>query len=200
MKASKLLPIGLGMTLASVALACDGSTRVSGGNGAMDASSDASQGSGGSGGEAAEGAAGGSNVSCNTAPCEGFEYAGMVRSTCCVDTTICGVDLGGACVAREALVEREAGGFGTGEPVVDDPSCPSFTFGMDGGVELTGCCDVSGVCGVSTVPLASAGTFPIPPMCITPDEAQGFGQGVADAGEQPCEYPADAGAGSPDGG
>jgi hypothetical protein len=98
-------------------------------------------------------------------------------------------------------VEREGGtGFGTGESVVDDPSCPSFTFGGDGGIELTGCCDVIGVCGVSTESLASSGTFPIPPMCITPEEAQNFGQGVADAGEQPCEYPADAGAGSPDGG
>jgi hypothetical protein len=188
------------MTLASVALACDGST-VDGGNGAMDASSDASQASGGSGGEGAGGAAGTSPLSCNMDPCEGFEYAGMVQSTCCVDTTICGVDLNGTCVPPEALEEREAGtGFGVGEAVVDDPSCPSFTFGGDAGLALTGCCDGGGVCGVSTEPLAASGTFPIPPMCITPEEAQSFGQSVADAGEQPCDYPTDAGAGSPDGG
>jgi hypothetical protein len=100
----------------------------------------------------------------------------------------------------------EGGLFGPAEKIVPDPTCPDQQFmggmmgappGADGGTTLPGCCDKSGVCGVSTEPFA--GAF-ISAQCLTPADTQGLlarlgglggGAGGAsfDAGPaRPCTY------------
>jgi hypothetical protein len=95
----------------------------------------------------------------------------------------------------------EGGLFGPAEKVVPDPTCPGQPFmggmmgappGADGGTTLPGCCDKSGVCGVSTAPFA--GPF-ISLQCLTPADTQAVlarfpgGGGSFDAGPaKACTY------------
>ncbi len=63
------------------------------------------------------------------------------------------------------------------EPIVTDPRCVEQTVN---GITLPGCCDNSGVCGISTAPVASdAGG--VPTACLTPADLAGFGV-AGDAG------------------
>lgn len=69
----------------------------------------------------------------------------------------------------------EGGIFGPPEKVVLDPTCPDqhvngggfmgAPAGGDGGTTVPGCCDKSGVCGVSTAPFARPGF--ISAQCLT---------------------------------
>ena len=133
---------------------------------------------------------------CDESVCEGRTYMGQTLATCCVSERGCGVVVDGNCVAPITIADRtpEAGSspFGTPETVVLDPSCPDTPFNMGAAITLKGCCDKSGVCGASTEELAKSA--PIPAMCITPKEAERFGQRPEGGAERPCHYPSDAGA------
>jgi hypothetical protein len=73
---------------------------------------------------------------------------------------------------------------------VEDETCPSSNFSFAGStIELAGCCDESGVCGMSTANIPSFPGITIPVMCLAPGEDLGFGQPPpTDAGGQPCDY------------
>ncbi len=134
---------------------------------------------------------------CDESACEGRTYKGQTLSTCCVSEKGCGVIVDGKCTAPILIADREAGSspFGSGEPVVLDPSCPDQTINMGQTFTLKGCCDRTGVCGASTAALAANGA-PIPAMCISPKEATAFGQRSEAGTEKPCVYPNDGGAGA----
>jgi len=75
----------------------------------------------------------------------------------------------------------------TPEPIVTDPRCLPQTFPNPAGggtLTLAGCCDASGICGVSTagVTATDAGAG-ILTACLTPTDLAGFGGG-ADAGAE----------------
>lgn len=84
------------------------------------------------------------------------------------------------------------------EPVVADPACGERLIL---GTRLPGCCDQSGVCGVSTAPVAtgSPGAIPglaLPVTCVSPREAEQLGGGMAVLGStlpEPCGSPAGSG-------
>jgi hypothetical protein len=149
------------------------------------------------GGGQSQGGSGGTHGErgCDESMCEGRTYMGQSLATCCVSERGCGVIVDGNCVAPITIADRsqEAGAspFGGAETVVLDPSCPDTPFNMGAAITLKGCCDKTGVCGASTKELSA--TAPIPAMCITPKEAERFGQRPEGGAERPCRYPADAG-------
>jgi hypothetical protein len=85
------------------------------------------------------------------------------------------VDLVGASLCVPANLPAPAAGNPSEllptETIVPDPSCQGRNFF---GSELPGCCDPTGVCGVSTEPFASGGAplpgLAIPITCIAPGE------------------------------
>ena len=171
----------------------------SGGSAGTDASAGTGGGSAGTGGGSAgtgggsAGTGGGSTTDCDMMACEGVMAGGMELPTCCISATECGLSvgmMGGICVDRMTVENflSDGGPFGAPEIIVEDPDCPDLTAM---GFNLTGCCDASGVCGVSAMGFS---------QCITPADAAMFGF-MGDAGaEVPCDYPADGGGGSTDAG
>jgi hypothetical protein len=83
------------------------------------------------------------------------------------------------------------------EAIVSADECPGMMFQ---GVALAGCCDPSGVCGVSTESFASSNgdsslPFDIPVTCISEAEARALG--MAPAGTSaPASTPTACGAGN----
>jgi hypothetical protein len=70
------------------------------------------------------------------------------------------------------------------ETVLVDPACGERNIL---GTRLPGCCDQTGVCGVSTAPVAagSPGAIPglnLPVTCVSPEEAAQLGGGMAALG------------------
>jgi hypothetical protein len=158
----KLVHATLSIAVATLALACGG-TKDTKTNGSPDAGK-----GGGSGGISGSGTGGSSGSS------------------------------GGASGAGGLPFNLPEGGlFGPAEKVVLDPTCPDQHFngggfmgapaGGDGGTTtLPGCCDKSGVCGISTAPFA--GAF-VSMQCLTAADIQktfsrfgGFGRFGVDAG------------------
>jgi hypothetical protein len=80
--------------------------------------------------------------------------------------------------AGSALMQLSA------ETVQEDPTCAERNIA---GTRLPGCCDQTGVCGVSTAPVAagSPGAIPglnLPVTCVSPEEAAQLGGGMAALG------------------
>jgi hypothetical protein len=146
------------------------------------------------------------DTSCDRAPCEGFTVGAISYAACCIPRAdACGVRVGNTCVERTAFAPPAMGSVGAGvnlgdpEVVVPDPTCPPLTSVMGMAVSLPGCCDISGVCGVSTAGIGTTMGFKIPPMCVTTSDP--LGSYLASPGAPvPCDYPEDAGTLPTDGG
>jgi hypothetical protein len=85
---------------------------------------------------------------------------------------------------------------GPSEMIVHDTTCAGTSFNAMGlTVDLPGCCDSSGFCGLSTENASSMFGGLIPVQCLTAQDAQQqYGQTVPDAGPPvPCDYPGDGG-------
>lgn len=139
------------------------------------------------------GTGGGAVTGCDLAPCSGITFLNQPLAACCISTMTCGVDVLGTCTDPSALMNMDAG---ASEVIVSDPVCVGTSFNAMGfTVELPGCCDPSGVCGLSTENIASQLGGLIPVQCLTAQEAQQqYMQTVPDAGPPvPCNYPGDGG-------
>jgi hypothetical protein len=119
---------------------------------------------------------------CDLAPCSGKSLVagGVPLSACCIDETTCGVDIIGCIAIGNVPSEIPVFDAGPSELIVPDPSCPDQSFM---GLSLTGCCDRTGVCGVS---------LPGSDRCLTRAEG-GVTPGVDAGPEKACNYPADGG-------
>jgi hypothetical protein len=106
-------------------------------------------------------------------------FMGSTIPGCCQGSGECGgqLPLDGSflCLAPNAdtLVNGLNTAFAgiTPAPVLLDPACPSVTLA---GTPLAGCCDRTGVCGVSTQAWGRAAAqlgLKVPSSCLTPDEA-----------------------------
>jgi len=119
---------------------------------------------------------------CVDAQCPSVSYRGASVSGCCQGSGACGalVPLGTSalCLAPDAdqLVSSVNSAFAGVKPeaIRLDPSCPSLSIA---GTPLPGCCDPTGVCGVSTQGWSRAAAalgLKIPSSCLTPGEAAGL--------------------------
>jgi len=156
---------------------------------------------------------------CVATGCPAVSALGSVVPGCCQANGSCGglVMVNGGPLCAPPNVDNLVEGAGSTlmqlseETVVEDPACSDRQIF---GSRLPGCCDQTGVCGVSTAPVASGspGAIPglaLPATCVSPAEAARLGAGMAvlgaastqlcgaadgaaDAGAQP--EPSDAGA------
>jgi hypothetical protein len=108
---------------------------------------------------------------------------GATEPACCTMAGGCGGLL--AFMGMSFCAPANVGAAVAPEPIVTDARCLAQTFPnpADGGtLTLPGCCDASGVCGVSTASVtASDAGVGIPAACLTPTDLAGFG-GLGDAG------------------
>lgn len=150
---------------------------------------------------------------CIPSDCPAVRALGSAVPGCCQNDGTCGalVLVMGRPLCAPPNVDNLVAGAGStlmqlrAETVRVDASCSERNIL---GTLLPGCCDQSGVCGVSTAPLASGspGAIPgltLPVTCVSPDEAAQLGGGMAALGaaqSQQCGGPAsaaDAGAAAP---
>lgn len=161
-------------------------------NGNSDAPGAGISSSGSGGGTAAASGSGGASfvddTTCDRAPCEGFTVGGLAYAACCIPAAdACGVRVGNTCVDRTAFspptMGSVGGAFDLGDPevVVPDPTCPPLTSVMGMAVNMAGCCDSTGVCGVSTAGIGKTMGFEIPPMCVTASDPLGKYLSTGDA-------------------
>lgn len=212
LKCSALVPVAL--VLCAACFACDDEAEL------RDPDSTAAAEQPGPGrGNGAEGGAGEGEQreqpaggACAPTDCPAVSALGSVVPGCCQTDGSCGglvLVMGRPLCAPpnvDSLVESAGGPLMQlrEEPVVADPAC---TERVILGTRLPGCCDQTGVCGVSTAPVAtgSPGAIPglsLPETCVSPREAEQLGGGMAALGSEmpePCgpASPADAGAALP---
>jgi hypothetical protein len=136
---------------------------------------------------------------CVPSECPALMALGSVVPGCCQNDGSCGglVLLNGSPLCAPPNVDNLVAGAGPTlmqlqeEPVAVDAACAERVIL---GTSLPGCCDQTGVCGVSTAPVASGspGAIPgldLPLTCISPAEAARLGGGMAALGAgvpQPC--------------
>ncbi len=147
-------------------------------------------------GSTASACAGPGPCECLAEDCPGGEFLGVSMAGCCAEDGACGVlfsalgtslcvpaglGLPAATTGPESPGGDRLGAASGGlvgsprsEEVVIDPACPGRSVL---GVELAGCCDPTGVCGVSTRPLASGGALALPGLdvpltCLTAAEVE----------------------------
>ena len=148
---------------------------------------------------------------CAPAECPALMALGGVVPGCCQNDGACGglVLFNGLPLCAPPNIDNLVAAMEpvlmplSAETVMPDAACSEREIL---GTRLPGCCDVTGVCGVSTAPVAagSPGAIPgleLPVTCVSPDEATRLGGGMAVLGAwlpQPCggtgSGPADAGA------
>jgi hypothetical protein len=143
------------------------------------------------GGTQPAGNAGSSNLpgACTASECAGVDVNGdgMLEPGCCTMAGACGGEIENA---GTTFCAPAGGGAFPFEPetIVEDARCEPQTLGnpqMGGaGITLPGCCDPSGICGVSTAGAAGDAGAGIPIACLTPADLAAFGMG-ADAGAFP---------------
>jgi hypothetical protein len=143
---------------------------------------------------------------CVAADCPEVMALGSAAAGCCQTDGTCGglVMVNGSPLCAPPNVDNLVAGAGStlmqlsAETVQEDPTCSERNIL---GTRLPGCCDQTGVCGVSTTPVASGspGAIPglnLPVTCVSPAEAAQLGGGMAALGTtmpQLCGGAADAG-------
>jgi len=173
-----------------------GSTTASGGSSGTGGTTSASGGGLSTGGTTA--------LKCDVTPCQKPLQFIANPTGCCQTDTKCGVSLAGQCLDPSVLTVPE-GSIPNAEKIVPDAKCASLTLpasGTTAAVTLAGCCDQTGVCGVSTehFPTGALGGFTIPTLCATSADTSAFVTPSADAAaDVPCDYAKDL-AGATDGG
>jgi hypothetical protein len=193
---------GLGSAGGKAGNTAGGATGSSGGaTGSTGGATGSTGGATGSTGGATGSTGGAASLACDTSACTGKSFGGQALAPCCQNATTCGVSVGGTnCISPSLLarVTGDGGIFGPPETIVPDKACPERQFAAQMGgapTTLAGCCDKTGVCGVSTASFPSMGGFSIPTQCLTAADIQrlGAGTGMAlggDAGPQTaCTYP-----------
>jgi hypothetical protein len=159
----------------------------------------------GSGGDASE--------ACVASECPDVPALGIIVPGCCQLSGVCGalLTLMGTSFCGPPNVDDITSEIGDRfeqldpETIVDDVECPGQTLF---GTALSGCCDATGVCGLSTAgladgPAATLLRIEIPLSCVAPDEAAELGAGIpggavgggatVPCGEEPAPAPVDAG-------
>ena len=134
---------------------------------------------------AADPATGATAPTCVAANCPTLQLFGSAAPGCCQTTSECGgsvVYMGTAFCAPpdiEEIAAQVAAPFEQldAEEIVTADECAGMTFQ---GTTIPGCCDPTGVCGLSTAAFASSGSqgmvpFEIPVTCISADEARAIG-------------------------
>lgn len=130
---------------------------------------------------------------CVPSACPAVSALGSVVPGCCQNDGSCGglvLVMGRPLCAPpnvDTLVESAADGplmQLREETIVSDPTCSERVIL---GTRLPGCCDQTGVCGVSSAPVAtgSPGAIPgltLPVTCVSPREAEQLGAGMAALG------------------
>jgi hypothetical protein len=139
-------------------------------------------------------AAAATGAACVAANCPTLTLFGSPAPGCCQTTDACGgsvVYMGTPFCAPpdiESVAAQIAAPFEQleEEPIVTADECPGMMFQ---GVALAGCCDPTGVCGVSTEAFASSSggdslPFDIPVTCISEAEARALGMAPAGTSAQ----------------
>lgn len=202
---SKLRFLGGLVVPMALVVACGSSSKSNGGSGGADSGATGTGGKSSTGGASNTGGTTGGSTGGTSNPDAGKNKCDMTPCTgnskgapCCSSATVCGITVLGICLPLSIVNQFPGGdgGFGKAETVVPDAKCKSTSFN---GYTLTGCCDISGVCGVSTAGIPPNPLISVPVQCLTPKESVMFGGAAAgastDAGpEVPCDYPgSDAG-------
>jgi hypothetical protein len=133
----------------------------------------------------ADSATGSSTTSCVAASCPTLQLFGSAAPGCCQTTGECGgsvVYMGTPFCAPpdiEEIAAQIAAPFAQleAEEIVAAEECAGMTIQS---TMVPGCCDSTGVCGLSTAGFASSGSqgmlpFEIPATCISADEARAIG-------------------------
>jgi hypothetical protein len=133
----------------------------------------------------AAGSAGAAGAVCVAASCPSLQLFGSEAPGCCQGTGECGGNIVymGAPYCAPPNIEEVAAQITAPfeqleeEEIVTADECPGLTLQ---GAMIPGCCDSSGVCGVSTASFAASASggssgFAIPVTCISAAEARAIG-------------------------
>jgi hypothetical protein len=120
----------------------------------------------------------------------------MVVAGCCQESGECGarIDVAGNALCAPPNIDQAIGTIPNpfaqlqSEVVTLDAACPSVTAFE---TRLPGCCDRSGVCGVSTAPFAMGGSnatagLDVALTCVTASEAPMRAMGMPESVRIPC--------------
>ncbi len=182
--------------------------------------SDGTGNAGTGGGDSGSGAGGSASEACVASECADVPALGTIVPGCCQLTGVCGalLSLMGTSFCGPPNVDDITSEIGDRfeelepETIVDDAECPGQTLF---GTAVSGCCDATGVCGLSTVNLAGGAAatllrIDIPVSCVVPTEAVELGAGIpggavgasanVPCGQEPAPPAVDAGLQVPDAG